>query len=91
MSNDTDGSTGVPIVSSYRPIPRDLETIVVLLELAAIDLTPLPGAVFTADQLLERAREWAGEDFELLDVDVRIVLNYQKFLKRLPGKKFCLR
>lgn len=64
-----------PIMTNYKPQPHDLETIVMLLELAAIFLTDAPGVQFTYDQLLIQARDLAGNDFVLEDTDAKIVFD----------------
>jgi hypothetical protein len=64
-----------PVVTDYKPQPHDLETIVTLLELAAIFLTNAPGDQFTYQQLIAQARDLAGNDFVLEDVDAEIVFN----------------
>ena len=65
---------------------RDLEAIVTLLELAAICLTTGPNVTFTKAQLLAEARRLAGEDIELDESDVNIVLGKAGFLKKIGGK-----
>ena len=69
---------------------RDLETIVTALEVAALSLTTSPGATFTRDRLISEARDLVGDNIELHEEDIGIVLKKQSFLKR-SGKKLCLR
>lgn len=64
---------------------RDLEVIMTMLELAAMELTPQAGATFTKKALLDKAREYAGDSVELLDSDVKIVLNKNGFLEDVAG------
>ena len=69
----------------------DLEAIVLLLELAAIQLSPSWSATFTFDELLAEARKIGG-DIALDERDVRIVLPHMKTIKRArPGPaRYCL-
>lgn len=69
--------------------PRDLESIVMLLELAAIELTPKRDATFTFDELLACAREYGGSEDSLDEGDARIVLKSATFLKR-KGDRYRL-
>lgn len=72
-------------VARRPPIPvpdsKDLEAIVMLLELAAIQLTPDPEATFTKEELIEQARAIGGEEIDLDETDVKIVLGKTGFLK----------
>lgn len=84
MSYDLDtvpyGTVPLPdIPTSDR---SDLEAIVTLLELAAICLTPYPGAPFTKQQLIAKAREMGGDDIQLEEADIKIVLGKPGFLKK---------
>lgn len=54
--------------------PKDLETIVTLIHLAAIDLTPKPGILFSFDDLMREILALGGEECPLDPKDVRIVL-----------------
>ncbi len=69
---------------------RDLETIITMLEVAALSLTKQPGATFTEKDLIAAARAFAGRDIDIQEGDVKIVLQKQGFLKRV-GKELCLR
>jgi len=69
----------------------DLEAIVMLLELGAIELTPRANAPFTFEQLLVEARRYGGDEIVLDERDVRIVMPFMgKILKKLPGGFLCL-
>jgi len=78
-----------PVVTKHVPQRRDLEAIVTILQLAAIDLTPTTGAQFTVAQLLERARDLGG-DVDIDEDDIMIVLGKAGFLKK-SGKKLVLK
>lgn len=78
-------------MTDYVPQKHDLEVIVLLLDLAAIYLTPSDGSVFTFDELFKEAHDLGGPEFDLSERDVRIVLPFMKSLKRLPGQQLCLR
>jgi hypothetical protein len=69
---------------------RDLEIIVLLLTLGAIELTPEVGSTFTFDQLLKEARTYGGPDLALDERDVRIVVPFCKFLRKAPGARYRL-
>ncbi len=69
---------------------HDAETIVTILELAAISLTTRPGQTFTRAQLVEEARDIGGDEIILDDEDVDIILTKQGFLKRV-GRELILR
>jgi hypothetical protein len=76
MSYDFDGlpDRSAPMVTTPIPHPSDLESIVTLLEIAAITLTTKPGDTFTRGQLLAQARVVGGSDACIEDRDVAIVL-----------------
>ena len=61
---------------------RDLETIVTLLEVAALTLTTAPEVTFTHAQLIGKARELSGNQIDLQEEDIDIVLKKQSFLER---------
>ena len=65
---------------------RDLEAIVTLLELAAIYLTTGPDSTFTKRQLIDEARRIGGDDVDLDESDVNIVLGKAGFLRKIGGK-----
>lgn len=93
MSYDFDSVTDrhPPWASGYIAHPEDLEAIVTLLELAAIFLTPVPGATFTRSQLVAQAREIGGDDIPVKARDVTIVLDHVRFLKREGKDRFSLK
>lgn len=81
-----------PIMTNYKPQPHDLETIVMLLELAAIQLTPSSGTKFTYQELLAEARVLAGDDFVLEDEDAKIVFdNLGSVFKKEGNDYFSLK
>lgn len=67
----------------------DLEAIVLLLELGAIELTPHDGATFTYEQLLAEARRYGGDEITLDECDVRIVLPLMKSIRK-RGRDYYL-
>lgn len=68
----------------------DLEAIVTLLELGAIELTPDPSARFTYEQLLAEACRYGGDEITLDERDVKIVLPFMKSIKREPDGLYRL-
>lgn len=94
MSYDFDGATdrSPPVLPPMPPPnPRDLEVIVSLLTLAAIELTPEPGRTFTFEQLLAAAQDYGGSEIVLERRDVEIVVPFLKFLRKEPGRRFSLK
>jgi hypothetical protein len=81
------------VFAATRPVaqPKDLEAIVVLLELAAVYLTTEPGKEFTVGELIAKARDLGGNDVVIDEQDAKIVLDKAHFLKKLPGKKFTMK
>ena len=69
---------------------RDLETIVTLLEIAALSLTTGPDITFTRAQLIKKAGEICGNQIDLQEEDIDIVLQKQSFLQR-AGTQLRLR
>lgn len=69
-----------------RAHPKDLEAIVTLLEVAALSLTPEPDATFTYRELLDEARELCGDEVDLEERDVKIVLEKASFLRKAGGE-----
>ena len=68
------------------PLPtKDLEAIVTLLEIAAITLTDKPDATFSKAELLACARDYAGDEIEIEDTDVELVLEKASFVKNNAG------
>jgi hypothetical protein len=92
MSYDLDlvpnGVSPAPIITPSDP--RDLEAIMILLELAAISLTEDPDSSFSMEQLLERAREIGGSAVRVDENDLKIVLGKAGFLKK-EGGRFLLK
>lgn len=90
-----DATTDAPFVP--RPVdttnPRDLEVILTLLEIAALELTPTAGATFTREDLFARALEIGGgpEEFPMLHVDLAIVFRGVNFLRREAGGRWSLK
>ena len=76
---------------TYQANPRDLEVLVTLLEIAAIELTSAPRTVFTVDQLFRAVHQYDEPKCTVDDRDLRIILPYCSFLQRLPGRMFHLR
>ena len=75
-----------PAVATFSPQARDLEAIVTLLQLAAIELTPEAGTSFSVAELLDRAREIGGEELGIAEADIKIVLGKAGFLKKVGAK-----
>lgn len=95
MVYDFDGCAdkSPPSFQQYYPPadPRDLETIVTLLEMAAISLTTVTKTSFTRDELLREAQAFGGAEVVLREQDVDIVLPRVSFLRKLPGRYLQLR
>jgi len=82
----TAASTNVELPDhAARENPKDLEAIVLILELAAIRLTEHPDATFTSAQLIKVARDLSG-DFKIEESDIKIVLGKAGFLKKVGGQ-----
>lgn len=62
--------------------PNDLEAIVMLIELAAISLTPKPESDFTFEELLTEARAYGGGEVAFDESAFQIVLSHATFLKK---------
>jgi hypothetical protein len=92
MPYDFDTVTDRKVPKLKTPTARgdDLEAIVVLLELAAIQLATTPEATFTLDQLLDEARSIGGSDIEIDKKNAKIVLEKAKFIRK-QGSLFQLR
>jgi hypothetical protein len=81
-----------PVVSDYVPLFNDLEYITMILQLAAIWLTPEPDTVFTVDELLAQAHDLEGEQSFFDDTAAKIVLSSsQYFLEKLPNNQYRLK
>lgn len=87
----TDRRAAPATTTDYVPQPKDLEAIVTLLHLAAIELTPTPGAQFTIEELIATACDLGGDEMVIDAADVKIVLGKPGFLKKLSGGKFQLK
>lgn len=66
--------------------PKDLEAIVTLLEVAALSLTPEPDAAFTYEELLGEAQNLCGDEVQIDEKDVKIVLEKASFLRKGRGE-----
>ena len=73
-----------------RAYSKDLEAIVTLLEVAALSLTTEPDKTFTLEELLHEARAIGGDEIELDDRDIKIVMEKASFFERVGGE-LCLR
>jgi len=78
-----------PVGPSYGP--RDLELLVMCLELGAIELSTVASSEFSEEKLLEAAKQYADPRCPPDDGDLRIVLQHVKFLRRLPGKRYQIK
>jgi hypothetical protein len=92
MSYDFEAAThrNAPMATTPKPQAKDLEAIVVLLELAAIYLASTPEAEFTLEELLSQVRTIGGDEIGIEEGDVKIVLDKASFLKKV-GKRFRLK
>lgn len=70
---------------------RDLETIVSLVEIAAICLTTVNKRTFSRDELLNEVRVCAGPDMVLHDIDFDLVMPGMRWLKHERGKQWSIR
>ncbi len=73
-----------------EPHPQDLETIVTMLEIAAIFLSPTPGATFTADELIAQVHH-LDPGMGIDERDLRIVLRGLKTIRKTVGGRLELR
>jgi hypothetical protein len=80
-----------PKVQIKQALPKDLEAIVMALELAALYLTTEPGAEFTAAELIAEAKKIGGDKFVIEEGDIKNVLGKAGFLKKVPGNKLVLK
>lgn len=71
--------------------PKDLGVIVTLLEVAALSLTPKPGAKFTFAELIHEARDISGGDLDFDERDVKTVLKKARFVKKVGKQQYLLR
>ena len=98
MSSDLTCEEAWAIQCAYHPNgapptadPRDLETIVSLMELAAISLTTMTNTTFTKDELFREAQAYGGAEVPLHRVDFDIVLSHAKFIRPVRGRRLRLR
>ncbi|HET7084424.1 MAG TPA: hypothetical protein VFI23_06615 [Rhizomicrobium sp.] len=77
--------------SNVKVQPRDLETILTILEIAAMSLTTSPNATFSREQLIREAKKIGGDEIDLREDDINIVLAKQGFLKRVNARELRLR
>lgn len=68
--------------------PRDLEVLVMCLELAAIELSP---SLFSKEDLFSRAKEYGGSERPLRDDDLALVLPGMKILRRIARNMYHLK
>ncbi len=81
-----------PGPSDYQADPRDLEVLVVLIELAAIDRTPTPDTTFTFEEMFQTMLDYGGREIGIRESDVRIVMGMgHPFLRRHKGGRFSLK
>jgi hypothetical protein len=83
--------TGQRILQTKTARARDLEAIVTLLEVAALSLTTVPGATFTIEQLIDEARDIAGDDILLKDISIVLKKGKTAFLQHVAGKEYRLK
>lgn len=69
---------------------HDLESITLLLELGAIELTHKPDDTFSFDDLLREANA-IDPKTRVHEADARIVLPLMKSIRRLPGARYALK
>jgi hypothetical protein len=84
-------TTGQRTLQAKTARARDLEAIITLLELAALSLTTAPGTTFTIEQLIEEARDTAGDDISLRDVNIVLKKGKTAFLQHVAGKEYRLK
>lgn len=88
MSYDHDSSVSAAPLAMPTIQPangRDLETLVCLLEMASLSLWTVESDTFTREELVARAREYAGPKVELRDIDMNLVIDSAVFLKKVRG------
>ena len=79
-----------PVPSGRFAHPQDLEGLVTLLEITAIDLTFEPDATFTEAELLNAAMAMCGPEPEVQRRDLQIVTRSMKW-RRFPGGRLALK
>ena len=70
---------------------RDLETLVSLVEIAAIGLTTVNKRTFMRDELLREVRVCASPEMVLHDIDLDLAMPGMRWLKRERGKQWSIR
>lgn len=81
-----------PLQRSNAPTKdTDLESLVTLLEVAALSLTDKPDATFTREQLVFEMRSLAGAGVEIDDRDVSNVFDKASFIQPVRGKQLRLK
>ena len=94
MSYDFDGLIDRSPPETNVPVPAsdDLEALVMLLDLAAIDLTHKRGDTFTFDELFAKCIQWGCGEIVPEERDVRIVFNNSgKRFKREGAGRYSMR
>lgn len=88
MSYDSDESSPGSLAPKISPPsnPRDLSTLVTVLELAAIELTKKEGDEFTLEELIRVAKDIAGPECPVTDADLTIVADGSRSLRKRRGK-----
>lgn len=71
--------------------PRDLETLVSLLEMAAVSLTTIARASANSWARVNSRPACADPDVELVEVDLDLVLSGCKFIDKRAGGRLALR
>lgn len=80
------------VTTDYKPNPKDLEFISIMIDLAAIFLTSAPGDKFTYQQLLDQITELCGDDVILDEKDIKIVFdNMKAHFKKEPKGFYSLK
>ena len=69
-----------------RAYSKDLEAIITLLEVAALSLTTEPEERFTLEELVREARAIGGDEIELDDRDIKIVMEKANFIENVGGE-----
>lgn len=72
---------------TYINNPKDLESIVMGLEQAAISLSPRNDSTFTLGELFAEVQRYGDYD----EKDIRIILPYCTFLRKAPAGRMSLR
>lgn len=88
MSYDRDETVpDGPVAHPYPPSnPRDLWILITVLTIAAIELTNNEGDQFTLEELFARAKDIAGPECPVSDIDLAIVVKGADILRKRKGK-----